>query len=618
MRPAAGVQLIFGALSCLHMRFAITLFTCFLISTALWAQPVNDEPCDALPLMVSEDCTFITVDNTGGSLTASVPIPYCGQLTLSDVWYTIAVPATGLLTLSTSAGTITDAAMAVYSAPTCTGPFTLITCDDDHGPGYMPGIVLTSLVPGTTLYVRAWAYGDSTGTYELCAHAPVDLPAGDCVYMLELTDGFGDGWGDGGSVEVSINGSTILVDSLEDGWRAIHVFGVQLGDAVVVECTAGETFNLETGVRLSLLGNGIPLVSVEGLYTGVVYAAVADCMPPPPTPGDCPYAAPICGDTTFLQGAMTGGYSVDLSLSNRGCLIAGEQQGIWTQFMAATDGSLAFTLTPPVNYDIDFAIWGPLDSIACPPSGTPLRCSYASGPSTLLATGSYAVGLSAQSSDDSESDTGDGWVNNLDVQAGEHYLLYITDYNGTGLGADVTWQLTGGATLDCPLPPEADLSVSESLIAVGGSVDLTDLSSNDPSTWYWSFPGGSPSFSVQQDPTGITYDEPGCYDVSLVASNADGSGSTAHVCAVQVDVNTGIAPATDEVTVIQNADGITLYHADAGPMEMTLFDALGRILLSGRGNDVVHISSSGIADGRYVLVVQDDRKIWTRQVVFAE
>ncbi|MEO6693798.1 MAG: T9SS type A sorting domain-containing protein [Ignavibacteria bacterium] len=57
----------------------------------------------------------------------------------------------------------------------------------------------------------------------------------------------------------------------------------------------------------------------------------------------------------------------------------------------------------------------------------------------------------------------------------------------------------------------------------GGSVDFYDLSTNSPTSWSWSFPGGTPSTSNVRNPTGITYSATGPYVVSLTTTNSFGS-----------------------------------------------------------------------------------------------
>lgn len=74
----------------------------------------------------------------------------------------------------------------------------------------------------------------------------------------------------------------------------------------------------------------------------------------------------------------------------------------------------------------------------------------------------------------------------------------------------------------CGTPPVASFSGAPTSVCAGQTVSFTDLSTNTPTAWAWSFPGGTPSSSTSKNPT-ITYNTPGTYDVSLTATNASGS-----------------------------------------------------------------------------------------------
>jgi Zn-dependent metalloprotease len=79
-----------------------------------------------------------------------------------------------------------------------------------------------------------------------------------------------------------------------------------------------------------------------------------------------------------------------------------------------------------------------------------------------------------------------------------------------------------GITLVCAGPPVANFSGTPTSGGAPLNVSFTDLSSNDPTSWSWSFPGGTPSGSTAQNPS-VTYNTPGTYDVSLTATNSSGS-----------------------------------------------------------------------------------------------
>jgi PKD repeat protein len=77
-------------------------------------------------------------------------------------------------------------------------------------------------------------------------------------------------------------------------------------------------------------------------------------------------------------------------------------------------------------------------------------------------------------------------------------------------------------------PPVAAFTASTTTPTVGNSVTFTDQSTNTPTSWSWSFEGGTPSTSTSQNPT-ITYNTVGTYDVTLTAANAYGSDPEAKV-----------------------------------------------------------------------------------------
>ncbi|MBN2595792.1 MAG: T9SS type A sorting domain-containing protein [Marinifilaceae bacterium] len=68
----------------------------------------------------------------------------------------------------------------------------------------------------------------------------------------------------------------------------------------------------------------------------------------------------------------------------------------------------------------------------------------------------------------------------------------------------------------------ANFTTNKTSIYEGESISFTDLSSNNPTAWNWSFTGGTPTVSSSQNPI-VSYDTEGTYSVSLTASK---TGST--------------------------------------------------------------------------------------------
>lgn len=70
--------------------------------------------------------------------------------------------------------------------------------------------------------------------------------------------------------------------------------------------------------------------------------------------------------------------------------------------------------------------------------------------------------------------------------------------------------------------PTANFNVNNQTVLLGGVASFTDLSSNFPTSWNWTFEGGDPGSSVQRNPS-IKYSTPGTFKVSLVAANSLGA-----------------------------------------------------------------------------------------------
>ena len=72
--------------------------------------------------------------------------------------------------------------------------------------------------------------------------------------------------------------------------------------------------------------------------------------------------------------------------------------------------------------------------------------------------------------------------------------------------------------------PQAEFEAIRTSVEVGCHTTFRGLSLCEPTSWNWSFPGGTPSSSTLSNPT-VIYNTPGIYDVSLTVMNASGTDS---------------------------------------------------------------------------------------------
>lgn len=139
-----------------------------LFSYDSFAQPGNDDPCDAEVLDVDIACALEPFELTDATSSAGVPAPGCASYAGGDVWFEITVPAEGGITAQTSLLDITDTGMAIYSG-TCNA-LNLVACDDDGAGLGMSLLDVGGFLPGETLWIRVWAYNNAAaiGEFEIC------------------------------------------------------------------------------------------------------------------------------------------------------------------------------------------------------------------------------------------------------------------------------------------------------------------------------------------------------------------------------------------------------------------------------------------------------------------
>lgn len=451
--------------------FCANFATCapLVVTCAAGPPPLtNNEPCGAIALPVTSQCAFNTYTNTGATNSAMTPLPACGAFGTGslDVWFSFVAPPTGIAIIETQAGSMTDAAMALYAdapPPGCAGPFTLVQCDDDSGPGLMPFLSFTGLNAGWTYYVRVWGFSANSGTFGLCVHGPASMPAGACVYALQLFDSFGDGWGTS-TVGVSINGGP-YTDYTLSGQYNVVLIGLNVGNVLVINYNASGPNQAQNSFRLSFLtGNALVFASSSPPLSGVNFTQTVTCVTPAPPATDCVGGATICSGQAFNNNSSNTGNVVDLNTGNEGCLASGERQGTWYIFSPSAPGTIGFTIAPAAPTDYDFAVWGPYPpgtttGTACPPGAPPLRCSY-----SALTTN---TGLGNGATDLTEGAGGDAWVSTIPVAVGQVYLLYVDNFSTNGQAFALTWQLGAGASLDCTVLPVELLSFNAQRVEEG-------------------------------------------------------------------------------------------------------------------------------------------------------
>lgn len=109
-------------------------------------------------------------------------------------------------------------------------------------------------------------------------------------------------------------------------------------------------------------------------------------------------------------------------------------------------------------------------------------------------------------------------------------------------GRNNIWKAANLAAVGADAPAtdlcKADFNADKYEICVGSSIEFEDLSFNNVSGWSWTFPGGTPSTSTNQNPT-VVYNSPGNYDVTLEVTDGSGTVTATKTAYILVMPSTG-------------------------------------------------------------------------------
>ncbi len=194
------------------------------------------------------------------------------------------------------------------------------------------------------------------------------------------------------------------------------------------------------------------------------------------------------------------------------------------------------------------------------------------------------------------------------------YSVTLTAINGWGNDSETK---TGFITIGNP--PNAEFTADVTSGPAPLTVNFSDLSTNSPSTWSWTFSGANTPSSSAQNPTSITYQSAGVYSVSLTATNSFGNSSNTKTDCIVVDFPTGLNSVHElnelEVFPNPNSGGFSI-RINSNPtedIEIRLYDLTGRLTYASNsqllnGSNTIDISVPELSNGVYSLHVKTSSK----------
>ena len=442
----------------------------------------NDEPCTATVLPVNTNCVFQTSTNDGATDTPGVPAPGCANYQGSDVWFSAVVPANGAVDIEFLNGVLVDGGAAVYTGPSCNN-LTLLDCDDDSGPVFMPEFNLFGLTPGSTIWIRVWEYGnDNNGDFEICASIG-SPPAGCTVTNLSCALATPLNVGDPCVNGSTCNGNTPEPSSCNAGmtegtWFSFvatepdlnvyinHVSNTGCFYSSTVfsgSCGSLTELNCESGAPLNDAHVLTGLTVGDTYYVQVSYPPGGPCgnngysefcisvIPSPCQGGSnntCLQAEPFCTGTSYSYCNTTG----VASLGAYDCL-GSTPNPMWMYLQIDNPGPIDIQISQFDNFggtlDVDFAMYGPYASVAdacnnITPFSPTVDCSYSIA---AVETASFTAGAT-----------------------GEVYLLLITNFSNNPGYIEFS-QTAGTGTTDCSITLPCSIAGTATDVTCFGGTD---------------------------------------------------------------------------------------------------------------------------------------------------
>lgn len=229
--------------------------------------------------------------------------------------------------------------------------------------------------------------------------------------------------------------------------------------------------------------------------TGLVLSTISFAQVAPNPTCNGQGSCSTSGSYTNLSGPSMGSYSCLGSTPNPS----------WVNFTVSTNGSIHLQLTQVNNngnpIDVDFALYGPYTSVSA---------------------GCAVIGPGTSTVDCSFSASATEYVDISNAQAGQVYILLITNYNGSA--GTITLQQSpntpSSGSIGCQAPFSATTSQTPATCGQPtGTATGNPVGGFPPFSYSWNDPGGQ----TTQTATGLT---PGQYTVTITSSPNPANGTT--------------------------------------------------------------------------------------------
>lgn len=159
----------------------------------------------------------------------------------------------------------------------------------------------------------------------------------------------------------------------------------------------------------------------------------------------------------------------------------------------------------------------------------------------------------------------------------------------------------------------ANFIASDTKVCENEAITFSDYSAGNVTSWAWSFPGGNPDTSNEQNPV-VSYRTPGNYDVSLTVSDGTDSNTTLKQGYITIDYcqKTTNTPVNDGITVYPNPGKdhftVILPQLTSENTMIKVVSPSGMVVFNSLVNDSPYeLNIKGLSSGVYFMMIRNDK-----------
>ncbi len=153
-------------------------------------------------------------------------------------------------------------------------------------------------------------------------------------------------------------------------------------------------------------------------------------------------------------------------------------------------------------------------------------------------------------------------------------------------------------------PPVASFNGEPTFVIEGGTINFKDLSTNNPTSWAWSFPGGATISSTHQNPE-VQYKKTGLYPVTLTLTSPYGTSTLTKTDYINFG-GVGVNYLSSDVALFPNPTRgkLSVTNPKKSNQQIIVYSALGQqVAFKNSDQEIISLDLTGQSKGVYLVKI---------------